>query len=192
MPALQCSAGARTLAPPHCTDPGAHIHPRPHRTFPSSWPVTVTRRSSLQPTAATRQDGSPPHPTRQAQLPANPAVFVLPSNVPALFRPIKTLAKRSAYWSLLPPLSIRPARAMIAHPLRQRMSNEKKPTPSVTGASKRQVNNNVVDVDLDQDSDAENSKATNNTKKEKDGCDAPKLHYDKPFKAVDQTVGLND
>ncbi|KAI9618981.1 hypothetical protein H4Q26_012240 [Puccinia striiformis f. sp. tritici PST-130] len=76
---------------------------------------------------------------------------------------------------------------MIAHPLRQRMSNEKKPTPSVTGASKRQVNNDVVDVDLDQDSDAENSKATNDTKKEKDGCDAPKLHYDKPFKAVDQT-----
>ncbi|KAI7958846.1 hypothetical protein MJO28_002637 [Puccinia striiformis f. sp. tritici] len=58
---------------------------------------------------------------------------------------------------------------------------------SVTGASKRQVNNDVVDVDLDQDSDAENSKATNDTKKEKDGCDAPKLHYDKPFKAVDQT-----
>ncbi|KAI7967392.1 hypothetical protein MJO29_000669 [Puccinia striiformis f. sp. tritici] len=57
------------------------------------------------------QDKSPPHPTREAQLPANQAC--------------------------------------------------------VTGALNCRVNNNVVDVDLAQDSDVKNSKATNDTKKEK-------------------------
>ncbi|KAI7939363.1 hypothetical protein MJO29_014099 [Puccinia striiformis f. sp. tritici] len=59
-------------------------------------------------------------------------------------------------------------------------------TQSVAAAPKRPVVSDVVDVDLAQDSDVENSKATTDTKKEKDGCDAPKLHYNKPYKAADQ------
>ncbi|KAI9612465.1 hypothetical protein H4Q26_007621 [Puccinia striiformis f. sp. tritici PST-130] len=44
----------------------------------------------------------------------------------------------------------------------------------------------VADIDLAQDSDVENSKATTDAKKEKYSCDAPKLHYNKPYKAADQ------
>ncbi|KAH9468302.1 hypothetical protein Pst134EA_011926 [Puccinia striiformis f. sp. tritici] len=51
----------------------------------------------------------------------------------------------------------------------------------------RQGTNVFVDVDVAQDSDDENSKAKNDTKPDKDGFDHPKLHYQEPFKAADQT-----
>ncbi|POV99015.1 hypothetical protein PSHT_13732 [Puccinia striiformis] len=87
------------------------------------------------------QDKSPPHPTREAQLPANQATGQS-NNCPSALAE-ETLPKNPSS-------------------LTSTQNNQ-----CVTGALNCRVNNNVVDVDLAQDSDVKNSKATNDTKKEK-------------------------
>ncbi|KNE87517.1 hypothetical protein PSTG_19098, partial [Puccinia striiformis f. sp. tritici PST-78] len=58
--------------------------------------------------------------------------------------------------------------------------------------STKHGNDEETEIDIVQDSDEENKKATDKPKVDRDGFTHPKLHYHAGFQAEDQSVQVND
>ncbi|KAH9467687.1 hypothetical protein Pst134EA_011320 [Puccinia striiformis f. sp. tritici] len=68
----------------------------------------------------------------------------------------------------------------------------KKGTQPATETSTKHGNDEETEIDIVQDSDEENKKATDKPKVDRDGFTHPKLHYHAGFQAEDQSVQVND